>query len=358
MPKPVSNPPNPWESAHRVWLGEPPPVELRVFEERAKSIVTENRSPDVPFRFGVNPYRGCFHGCAYCYARPTHQYLGFGAGTDFDRILVAKTNAPELLDRELSKRKKLHGETLHFSGNTDCYQPLEASYELTARCLQVCLSHQVPISVITKGSLVRRDAELLSRIEETAGARVTISIPFAEDSIGRKIEPFAASVSERFETIRILSEQGIPTQIAIAPVIPGLNDDQIPALLERAWNAGARGAGMILLRLTDEVAPIFEERVREVFPQRIDKILSSLRNARQGGLSDAGFGARMTGRGPRWAIVQRLFETTCQKLGFERGENLEVTRVPRRHPPTRHDPQGTLFDLGSSEEEGLESKES
>ena len=157
MPRPVSNPPNPWETLHAEWLGEPPEAELQVFEEESRSIIAENESPDVGFRFSVNPYRGCFHSCAYCYARPTHQYLGWGAGTDFDRKIVAKVNAPSLLRRELSRRSWT-GETIVFSGVTDCYQPLEAVYELTRRCLEVCLDFRNPVGVVTKGALVRRDA--------------------------------------------------------------------------------------------------------------------------------------------------------------------------------------------------------
>ena len=175
MPRRVSNPPNPWASTHVEWLDEPPPVELEVFEEQARSIVAANDSPDVPFRFSVNPYRGCQHACAYCYARPTHQYLGFGAGTDFDARIVVKRNAPALLRRELA-RKPLRGEWLAFSGVTDPYQPLEASYGLTRACLEECLAARVPVGVVTKGALVRRDADLLSRLARDAGARVFLSL--------------------------------------------------------------------------------------------------------------------------------------------------------------------------------------
>ena len=191
MPQRVSNPPNPWQSSHVEYLGEPPPVELQVYEEEARSILSENDSPDVPFRWSVNPYRGCFHACAYCYARPGHQYLGWGAGTDFDRRIVVKTNAEGLLDDAL-RRPQWRRELIAFSGVTDCYQPLEASYGLTRRCLQVCLRHANPVAIVTKGALVERDAELLAQIEARARASVFVSVPFADDGQGRAIEPYAA----------------------------------------------------------------------------------------------------------------------------------------------------------------------
>src|SRR5262245_46686355 len=190
--RPVSNPPNPWSSTHVEWLEEPPAAELEVFEEEAKSVLTENDSPDVGFRYGVNPYRGCFHACAYCYARPSHQYLGFGAGTDFDRRIVVKVNAPQVLARELA-RPSWRGELIAFSGNTDCYQPLEASYGLTRKCLEVCLERRNPVHVITKGALVRRDLDVLAQLERRAEVGVSITIPFLDETTARRIEPGAPS---------------------------------------------------------------------------------------------------------------------------------------------------------------------
>ncbi len=224
-PRRVSNPPDPWSSTHVEWLEEPPPVALEVYEEDAHSIVATNDSPDVGFERSVNPYRGCQHACAYCYARPTHPYLGLGAGTDFDSKIVVKRNAPELLRRELANLRRA-GRTspLAFSGVTDCYQPLEASYELTRRCLEVCLEFRQAVGVITKSALVRRDQELLARLERRAGARVCLSIPFADDGDARRLEPFASSPTTRFETLRRLSAAGVPVGVAIAPLIPGLND--------------------------------------------------------------------------------------------------------------------------------------
>src|SRR4051812_38595062 len=201
MPRPVANPPNPWASTHVEWLEEPPAATLQIFEEEARSVLSENESPDIPFRFSLNPYRGCLHACAYCYARPSHQYWGFGAGTDFDRKIVVKKNAPEVLRRELL-RPSWTGGTLVFSGNTDCYQPVEASYELTRRCLEVCLEFQNPVGIITKSLLIRRDVELLGELARRARAHVTVSIAFADDETSRKIEPYAGRPSKRFEVIR------------------------------------------------------------------------------------------------------------------------------------------------------------
>ncbi len=315
--RPISNPPNPWQSQHVEWLDEPPTAQLEVYEEESKSIVAENDSPDVPFRWSVNPYRGCFHACAYCYARPSHQYLGFGAGTDFERRIVVKTNAPELLARELARRS-WRREAIAFSGNTDCYQPLEANYELTRRCLEVCLEFRQPVMLITKGTLVRRDVDVLAKLAARGLAQVTLSIPFLEEEVGRKLEPGASSPNRRFETLRLLSQAGIPTGIAIAPLIPGINDVDVAALLERAHECGARSSFMTLLRLPAEVLPVFQERLRESFPERARKVESALRDMRGGELYDNRFGARMHGSGERWKTVEQLFQLTCRRLGMNR----------------------------------------
>ncbi|MFY0537238.1 radical SAM protein [Nannocystis pusilla] len=239
MPRPIDNPPNPWLSTHVEYFGEPPPAGLEVFEEDARSVVSTNDSPDIPFRYSVNPYRGCYHGCAYCYARPTHQYLGWGAGTDFERKIVAKVNAPALL-RQFLARSKWTRELLAFSGVTDCYQPLEAHYGLTRGCLEACLEFANPVGIITKGPLVARDVDLLAELNRRAGASVTISIPFIDDAMARRIEPSVARPSKRFQALATLSAAGIRTGVAVAPVIPGLNDSQIPQILARARECGRR----------------------------------------------------------------------------------------------------------------------
>ena len=315
--RPVSNPPNPWLSTHVEWLDEPPPAELHVYEEEARSALSENDSPDIPFRFGVNPYRGCQHACAYCYARPSHQYLGFGAGTDFERRIVVKTNVHERLAEELGRRS-WRRETVTFSGNTDCYQPLEASYELTRRCLEVCLARATPVSVITKSALVRRDVELLARLARGPGASVCLSIPFLDEESGRRLEPGAASPRRRLETLRVLSAAGIDTGVAIAPIVPGLNDSDVPAILEAAHAAGARAAFLALLRLPAEVLLVFRERLALAFPERARKVENALREMKQGRWNRSEFGLRMRGSGPRWEALERLFEIQCLRLGFHR----------------------------------------
>lgn len=339
MPRPVSNPPNPWSTTHVEWLGEPPPVELTVYEERAKSALVANDSPDVPFRFGVNPYRGCQHACAYCYARPGHQHLGFGAGSDFDSRIVVKTNVAEVLRAEL-RRRDLAREWIAFSGVTDCYQPLEASYGLTRACLEVCLEQRVAVGVITKSALVRRDADLLAELGRRAGSRVFVSIPFAERDAARAIEPWASEPAARFETLRRLSEAGVETGVALAPLIPGLNDSAIPEILERARDAGARHAFCILLRLPAEVRPVFEERLRAALPLRAERVLAALARMRPAGSS--AFGARMSGHGAHWDSIWDLFRLTCRRLGLSHTER-DATPVEPLAPERRGEQQLELF---------------
>lgn len=343
-PLPLSNPPNPWSKATVEWLGEPPNAPLIVYEERAKTIVNEIDSPDVGMSASVNPYRGCQHACAYCYARPSHQYWGFGAGTDFDRNIVVKVNAAELL-RETFDKRSWKGESITFSGNTDCYQPLEASYRLTRACLEVCLEYRNPAHVITKSALVRRDVELLAELSRKARAGVTISIPFADDAMGRAIEPLASACSNRFETIRLLASAGVRTSVNVAPIIPGLNDTQIVEVLERAKEAGAERAAMILLRLPKEVLPVFTERLDEAFPERAGKVKRAIQDMRGGKMNTAEFGARMEGKGPRWDAITRLFELTARRVGLSAWE--PGTDDTREEASTFRRPsaQRSLFDL-------------
>lgn len=343
MPRPVNNPPNPWSSTEVEWLEEPPAATLAVYEEEARSFLSENQSPDLPFRFSANPYRGCLHACAYCYARPSHQYLGWGAGTDFDRKIVVKKNASEILRAELM-RPSWKGDAIMFSGITDCYQPLEASYQLTRRCLEVCLEFRNPVSIITKGALIRRDVDLLGKLADKARASAYLSIPFASDEAARKMEPFASRVSRRFEAIRALAEVGVRTGVAISPVIPGLNDSDIPEILERAREAGARDAFLTMVRLPREVLPVFDERLEREFPDRAKKVRNGIQEARGGAMNKSEFGARFRGEGARWKMVETLFEAKCKKLGMnarELNENAEAPASTFRRPSR----QGSLFDI-------------
>ncbi|MFN8391749.1 MAG: PA0069 family radical SAM protein [Bdellovibrionota bacterium] len=324
MFKPIKNPPSPFQSHSYEWLDVPPEANLELFEETAKSIITQNNSPDVGFSFSVNPYRGCFHACAYCYARPTHQYLDYGAGSDFERKLIVKVNAPELLQREFDKRS-WQGDEVVYSGITDCYQPIEDRYELTRRCLQVCAKYQNPVTIITKSALVTRDIDVLQDLHRRASVRVFISIPFADDEISKLVEPGAPRSSRRFRAMRELTDAGIRTGLAIAPVIPGLSDHAIAELLERARDAGADSAFITLLRLPAEVKDVFVERIEGAFPSRAKKIIHGIQELRNGKLNNSEFGSRMTGEGERWKAVEWLFEQTCERLGLNKRASAETS---------------------------------
>ena len=283
-PRPVSNPPNPWDSTTVEWLGEPPPALPHVYADATREILSRNDSPDIPFTYSVNPYRGCAHACAYCYARPTHEYLGFGAGTDFDTRIVAKLRAPELLRRAF-ERRSWNGEAIAFSGNTDAWQPLEASLRLTRGCLEVCAEYRNPVMVTTKAPLVERDVDLLSALASVGAASASITLPFLDAARARALEPWAASPQRRLETIRRLAAAGIPVGVSVAPVIPGLNDEEIPRVLAAAREAGATRAHWLLLRLPGPVKEVFEERLRAGIPElgRID--LSGVTDIDSSGLS-------------------------------------------------------------------------
>ncbi|MEM7203533.1 MAG: PA0069 family radical SAM protein [Planctomycetota bacterium] len=330
MVRPIDNPPNPWLSSHVDYLGPPPDADLVVYEEEVKSVLSRNDSPDLPFTWSVNPYRGCFHACAYCYARPTHEYLGFGAGTDFERRIVVKTNAPDVLDQQL-RRRSWHGERIAFSGVTDCYQPLEASYRVTRRCLEVCLRHRNPVGIVTKGALVERDADLLAELSRVAGATVWLSIPYADDALGRAIEPFAAPPSRRLRSLATLADAGVRTAVAVAPLIPGLNDAEMPAVLRAAAEAGAQAASLTMLRLPGPVAGVFEQRLQDAAPLRYERVMANVHEMRGGRRNETRFGDRMRGCGARWEMIARLFELECRRLGLAmRGEPLAEESAPKR----------------------------
>jgi DNA repair photolyase len=319
MRRSESNPHNPWLATSVEWDEAAPQVELEITEVQARSILSKNDSPDLSFTYSLNPYQGCYHGCAYCYARPSHQYLQLGAGTDFERKIMVKVNAPERL-REAFERPSWKGDFILFSGNTDCYQPLEASYSLTRRCLELCLEFRNPIGVITKGGVLARDISLLGALSRQTSVVVFITIPFHDERVRRAMEPFAAPIDKRFEMIKRLSEAGVATGIAIAPVIVGLNDPDVAGLLERAQAAGAERAFMTLLRLPGEVKDVFFERLSYAFPDRLDKVRNALAELRGGDLYDPRFGQRMRGEGKRWQIIEQIFDTQCQRLGLNVGE--------------------------------------
>jgi len=335
----VDNPKVRYQREQVEWVEEPPLATLELHEERPKTILSENDSPDISFRYSLNPYRGCYHACAYCYARPSHQYWGYGAGTDFERKIIIKVNAPELL-RERFDRPDWAGELIVFSGNTDCYQPLEAARRLTRSCLEVCAEYRNPVSIITKNVLVARDLDVLVRLREVTDLVVFMSIPFADPAHARALEPGASAPHKRFAALEALSAAGIETGIAIAPIIVGLNDGQIPELLTRASQAGVKHAFITALRLPSEVASVFEARLGEALPGYASKVWSGIHQIRRGKNNVSDFGARMNGEGPRWRLVTDLFELHCKRLGI--GTGPRGMEVPRANVHTFRRPHGQL----------------
>ena len=328
----VENPPNPWLTHSVEWIGEPPQAKLEVFEEiDTRKIITRNDSPDVSFDYSINCYRGCIHGCTYCFSRPTHEYLGYGAGTDFDRKIIVKVNAPQLLRQELMK-PSWKGDEIVFSFTSDPYLPLEANYKLTRQCLQICAEFQNPVGVITKSAMIRRDIDVLQELSAKASLGVFFTIPFTDVEVSKAVEPYAPLPDARFGAMRALSEAGITVGIAIAPVIPGLSTD-IPELLKRAKDAGATQAFLNMLRLPGSVAPYFEERLRATLPTKAERVLHRIREARDGKLNSSVFGERMRGKGQYWEATARLFKIHAERLGFnKRRDHVESTNTTFRRP--------------------------
>jgi DNA repair photolyase len=317
-----SNPDNRFDAVRMEWEdGVELPQALRIHKETARSIVSENDSPDIPFRYSLNPYRGCAHACAYCYARPTHEYLGLGAGTDFETQIYAKVNAAELLRKKLAS-KSWTREPITFSGVTDCYQPAESQLKLTRECLQVCLAFKQPVSIITKSTLIVRDLDVLTALDRVAGAGAILSIPFADEKTARIIEPFAAPPELRFRALEKLSRAGLRTGISLGPIIPGLNDSDIPALLARAKECGATFAFYVMLRLPGSVREVFLERIKARLPEKAGKIEHHIREVRGGGLYDTRFANRMSGTGTMADMVDKLFRIHARKHGLEFGERM------------------------------------
>lgn len=334
----LEDPPDPWDEATASWLGGPPRRRPVVYVERAKSIVTSNDSDDVPFGFGANAYRGCSHACIYCYARPTHEHLDFDADEDFETRLVVKSNAPELLARELAA-PRMRGEVLCISGATDPYQPLEASFGLTRRMLEVCVVRRQPVLLFTKGALVRRDVDVLAELARVAGLVVHVSIPFADPDVARVLEPAAPSPSARFEAMAALSAAGVPVGLSLSPWIPGLNDKDVPQLLERAAAAGCTRAFMGLVRLPGAVAEIFERRLARGLPLVAARVRSALADAGAFRAGRHAFGERMVGSGPRWEIALQVFKTFARRHGIAASERPEPA-LPHVARPS----QGSLFE--------------
>lgn len=331
--KPVQNPPNPFTSADYHFFEETvPPAKLEIYEDQTRTILAHNDSPDLGFRWSINPYRGCTHACAYCYARPSHEYLGFGSGTDFETKILIKKRAPSLL-REAFMKKNWKGELIVFSGDTDCYQPLEASYRLTRGLLETCLEFGNPAGIITKSFLITRDIDLLRALHERAELWVSVSIPFWDEKTARIVEPGAASVQKRFEAVKLLSDAGISVDVLLAPIIPGLNDSDIPQILKEARKAGAKWASPVLLRLPGNVKEVFLTRIRNHFPLASEKIIGRIRQVRGGALYQSEFGKRFSGEGEYWENLMRMFQVQRDKLRFPGHGDAPVRPAFKRPTP-------------------------
>jgi DNA repair photolyase len=319
-PLPVHNPTNRFETVALDYdEGEAPNAELEVIEDQSRSILATNDSPDVGFRWSVNPYRGCLHACAYCFARPSHEYLSFGAGTDFERKIVVKPRAPELL-RAAFERRTWTGERVVFSGVTDCYQPLEAKLRLTRGCLEVCAEYRNPVGIITKSPVIERDVDVLQELARHASVRVSVSIPFWDREVARALEPVVTTPARRMRIVETLAKAGIPVGVSVSPVVPGLSDEDIPRVLARAANAGATHAFFVLLRLPGAVKHVFERALREKLPLCADKVLRRLREAHRDKLYNPAYGRRQTGEGAYAEAIAALFASAAKRHGLDAGE--------------------------------------
>lgn len=339
----AENPPNrferlAWEDDAEAYDPEAPGPQTQFFKDGSKSLIVANDSPDIPFEASLNVYRGCEHGCVYCYARPYHEYLGFSAGLDFETKIMVKENAPALLRRELAA-PRWEPKVLAMSGVTDCYQPVERKLKLTRACLEVLAEFRNPVGIVTKNHLVTRDLDLLAELARHEAAAVFLSITTLDAELARKLEPRASTPRRRLEAIEALAKAGVPVGVMTAPIIPALNDSEIPAILNAAARAGARFAGYVMLRLPFGLKGLFEAWLDEHFPDRKAKVLHRLESLRGGGLNDPRFGKRMTGEGAFAEQVAALFEMGKKKAGLgERGPKLSTAAF--RRPPA---PQLSLF---------------
>jgi len=321
-------------------LQVPRKVPTVFLSDQSQTILCSNDSPDISFRYSVNPYRGCEHGCAYCYARPGHEFLGMNAGIDFESKILVKFDAPNLLRRELC-RSSWRGDVIAISGVTDCYQPAERNYQLTRGLLEVSLEAQQPVSIVTKNSLVLRDLDLIQPMAANRLAQVNLSITTLDPELARTMEPRTATPVARLGAVRDLSEAGVPVRIMVAPVIPGLTDSEIPAILRAAQEAGAVGAGFQLLRLPLTVAPVFTEWLAEQHPQVRQRVESRIRGTRDGSLSDSVFGRRHVGQGRYAELIANTFRLFARK--YKLNSPLPPLDSTRFRPPRAADGQLRLF---------------
>jgi DNA repair photolyase len=316
----------------------PQRIKTEVMPENARSILTRNASPDIPFNVSLNPYRGCEHGCIYCFARPSHSYLGLSPGIDFESRILAKLNAPELLLQELS-RPGYAPEPIALGVNTDGYQPCERELRLTRRVLEILHACEHPVALITKSSLIERDIDLLASMAQKGQAAVAVTITTLDASIARTLEPRAAAPARRLRTIRTLSEAGIPVGVSIAPVIPFVTEPDLERVLEAAAEAGAVNGSYIVLRLPWEVNPLFQQWLQAHFPERAQRVMNRIRDLRGGKDYDAEFGKRMKGEGIWADLIRQRFEKAVARLGIgRRSESFRALDASRFTPPSRPAP--------------------
>lgn len=339
------NPPNRFEP----WHFEPDPdapddeqpaPQTVYYRDASRSIIASNDSPDVHFRFSINPYRGCTHGCIYCYARPTHEYFGLSAGLDFETKIFVKQDASELLREELHC-PKWEPAVISMSGVTDCYQPVERQLRITRRCLEVLAEFRNPVGIVTKSHLVTRDIDLLQALAAHQATVVYVSVTTLDAELTRRMEPRAASPARRLAAIEALARAGIPVGVMVAPVIPGLTDHEIPAILKAASDAGARSAGYVPLRLPFAVKDLFQDWLAAHYPDRKEKILNRVRGIRGGKLNDSTFGRRMRGQGVFAEQFAAIFNVAKRRVGLDEPFPKLSTAAFRR--PARAGDQMTLF---------------
>ena len=319
---------------------KPPPLETTVTLERAKSIIARNHSPDVPFDYSINPYRGCEHGCIYCYARPTHAYLDLSPGLDFESKLFAKSNAADVLKNELSK-PGYQCKPIAIGTNTDPYQPIERKWQITRKLIEVLAECRHPLNIVTKSSLIERDIDLLQAMAEHELVEVFVSVTTLDRSLARRMEPRATAPQRRLETLNKLNDAGIPTGVMVAPVIPVLNDREIETILEASAACGVRFAGYVLLRLPREVKDLFQAWLGENEPLKAGHVMSMLKAMRGGKANDPEFGSRMKGTGVYADLIRRRFRLACKRLGLNKSEHkLDISRFA---PPVSTGIQLAMF---------------
>jgi len=316
-------------------------IPTQYFRDASKSILSKNDSPDVGFTYGLNPYRGCEHGCIYCYARPTHEYLGFSSGLNFETKIMVKEDAAGLLEQEFRK-KTWKPDVIMLSGNVDCYQPVERKLKITRQCLEVFLRYRNPVAMITKNALVLRDLDVLSQLASLNLVSVCLSITTLNKDLARRMEPRTSTPEQRLHTIEQLAKERIPVSVNAAPVIPGLNDEELPSILREASLRGAKWAGYTMLRLPYSVKELFVDWLKREYPEKYEKVLNRIRDVRNGEMNDSAFSARMRGTGEIALSIEQLFRASCKKYGLN-SANASLNTEKFIRPSSNHKQEEIAF---------------